>query len=136
MPSIAARVDLLKLDDIKNAKAFLDSFETIQFYLWIPEFATGHADGSLITDAANAEASRAWEGQLRLAIKNGNLCFLFENKENQFHGRGFEMLAALIQHCRLHLFCLYSMTFRGTWSLSWSTVHALMVSLLNFCDAR
>jgi hypothetical protein len=100
MPSIAAPVDLLKLDNIKNAKAFLDSFETIQFYLWMPEFATGHADGSLVTDAANAEASHAWEGQLRLAIKNGNLRFLFKNKGNQFHGRGFEMLAALIQHCR------------------------------------
>ncbi len=99
MPSIAARVDLLKLDDIKDPKAFLDSFETIQFYLWMPEFTTGHADGSLLTDAANAEASRTWEGQLCLAIKNGNLCFLFENKGDQFHGRGFEMLAALIQHC-------------------------------------
>jgi hypothetical protein len=34
--------ELLKLDPIKKAKAFLDSLEQIQFYLHMPEFSTGH----------------------------------------------------------------------------------------------
>ncbi len=59
-----------------------------------------HADGSLSTDAANLDASRAWEGQLCLAVKDGALRFLFDNKGTQYHGWGFEMLAALTQHCR------------------------------------
>jgi len=94
------RAELLKLDSIKDAKGFLDSLETIQFYLRMPEFSTGHADDSLTTDALNVEASRAWEGQLRLAVKDGSLKFLFKNKGSLYHGRGFEMLAALMQHCR------------------------------------
>jgi hypothetical protein len=98
--STAAQVELLKLDPIKDDKEFLDSFKTIQFYLRMPEFSTGHADGSLTTDTANLDASRTWEGQLRLAMKDGTICFLFENKGSQYHGWGFEMLAALIQHCR------------------------------------
>ncbi len=66
----------------------------------MPEFSTGHADNSLTTDAHNLEASRAWEGQLRAAVKDGTLKFLFENKGSLYHGRGFEMLATLMQHCR------------------------------------
>jgi hypothetical protein len=94
-----ARVELLKLDPIKDAKAFLESFETIQYYLRMPEFSTRHVDGSLSMDAANLDASPAWEGQLRLAVKDGALCFLFDNKGTQYHGQGFEMLAALTQRC-------------------------------------
>ena len=97
---VPVRAELLKLDPIKDAKGFLDSLETIQFYLRMPEFSTGHADDSLTTDAANLEASRAWEGVLRSAVKDGTLKFLFENKGTLYHGRGFEMLAALMQHCR------------------------------------
>ncbi len=41
-----------------------------------------------------------WEGQLHLAVKDGLLCYLFENKGDLYNGRGFEMLAALSQHCR------------------------------------
>ena len=93
------RAELLKLDPIKDAKGFLDSLETIQFYLRMPEFSTGHADNSLTTDVLNVEASRAWEGQLRLAVKDGSLKFLFENKGSLYHGRRFKMLAALMQHC-------------------------------------
>ncbi len=55
--STAARAELLKLDSIKDAKRFLDSFETIQYYLCMPEFSTGHPDGSLNMDAANGDAS-------------------------------------------------------------------------------
>jgi hypothetical protein len=66
----------------------------------MPEFSTRHADGPLSTDAANLDASCTWEGQLCLAVKDGTLCFLFDNKGTQYHGRGFEMLATLTQHCR------------------------------------
>ena len=99
-PRGPVRSELLKLDPFKDAKGFLDSLEQIQFYLRMPEFSTGHVDNSLTTDASNLEASRAWEGQLRAAVKDGTLKFLFENKGSLYHGRGFEMLATLIQHCR------------------------------------
>jgi hypothetical protein len=90
---------LLKLDPMKDAKAFLNSLEQIQFYLRMSEFSTGHADESLTTDATNQEASHVWEGQLRLAVKDGPLRFFFDNKGSQYHGRGFKMLATLMQHC-------------------------------------
>jgi hypothetical protein len=51
-------------------------------------------------DAANAKASWIWEGQLRLAVKDGSFKYLFENKGLLYNGCGFEMLAALDQHCR------------------------------------
>ncbi len=35
--------ELLKLEPMKDAKTFLDSFEQIQFYLRMPDFSTGHA---------------------------------------------------------------------------------------------
>jgi hypothetical protein len=63
------------------------------------DISTGHSDGSLITDASNIKASRAWEGQLCFTVKDGSLQFLFENKCSMYHGCGFEMLAALTQHC-------------------------------------
>jgi len=65
----------------------------------MPKFSTGHNDDSLTTDANNIEASRAWEGQLRLAVKDGTLRFLFENKGALFHDHGFKMLVTLMQHC-------------------------------------
>lgn len=85
---------------MKDPKAFLDSLEQIQYYLQMPDFCTGRTDDSLVTDASNQEASRIWEGELRTAVKEGTLRFLFENKGTQYHGRGFGMLAALMQHCR------------------------------------
>jgi hypothetical protein len=91
--------ELLKLNPIKEAKAFLNSLEQIKLYLHMPEFSTGHADASLTTDLGNQEASQVWEGQLHLAVRDGTLWFLFKNKGTQFHGRGFEMLATLMQHC-------------------------------------
>ncbi len=99
-PLVPVRAKLLKLDPIKDAKGFIDSLEQIQFYHQMPEFSTGHSDDSLTTDAINLEASRAWEGQLRMAVKDGNLRFLFKNKGVLFHGRGFKMLATLMKHCR------------------------------------
>jgi hypothetical protein len=32
-------------------------------------------------------------------VKDGKLCFLFENKGNIYNGRGFEMLSALNTYC-------------------------------------
>jgi hypothetical protein len=40
-----------------------------------------------------------WEGQLCFAVRDGTLRFLFKNIGSQFHGRGFKMLANLMQHC-------------------------------------
>ncbi len=40
-----------------------------------------------------------WEGQLCLAVKDGDLWFLFKNKGNLYNDRSFEMLVALTQHC-------------------------------------
>ncbi len=99
-PSSLTRPEPFKLVKIKDAKAYLDNYNLIQYYLRIPEFSTGSSDGVLQTDPSNAEASRVWEGQIRLAVKDGSFCFLFKNKGDLFHGRGFEILAPLNQHCR------------------------------------
>jgi hypothetical protein len=88
-----------KLCKLKDVKAFIDSFELIQYYLPVPEFSTGRADDALITDSSNLAVGRMWEGQLCLAEKDGNLQFFFKNKGNLFNGHGFEMLVALTQHC-------------------------------------
>jgi hypothetical protein len=85
---------------MKDAKAFINNYDLIQYYLHIPEFFTGWADDALITDLPNLEASQMWEGQRRLSVKDGSLCYLLENKVDQFNGRGFKMLAALTHHCR------------------------------------
>jgi hypothetical protein len=84
---------------MKDTKAFLDSLEQIHFYLQMPEFSTGHANGSLTTNAGNLDASCVWEGQLHLAVKEGSIHFLFENKGSLFHRCGFEILDTLMQHC-------------------------------------
>jgi hypothetical protein len=78
----------------------LDIQDIVEYYLRTDEYGTLRADDLLFTDSANAEASQYWEGQLRVAIKNGGLHFLFENTGSRFYGKGFEMLAVLNQHCR------------------------------------
>ena len=45
-------------------------------------------------------ASLFWEGKIWTAVCEGSLRFLFENKGTLYHGKGFEMLAVLDQHCR------------------------------------
>jgi hypothetical protein len=60
--SVGMRTKLLKLDPMKDAKAFLDLLDQIHFYLQMPEFSTGHTDGSLTTNTGNLEASHVWEG--------------------------------------------------------------------------
>jgi hypothetical protein len=90
---------LLQLDPIKDVKSYLAMYEVVQLYLCMDMLLTGHPDGSLRTDAANTAASHVWEFQLRLAVKDGLLRFLFKNKGDLYNGRGFEGLAALDQHC-------------------------------------
>jgi hypothetical protein len=91
---------LLQLDPIKDAKSYHAMYYVFQLYLRKEMFSTGHADSALMTDAANAIASRIWEFQLRLAVKDGLLHFLFESKGALYNGHGFKMLAALDQHCQ------------------------------------
>jgi hypothetical protein len=99
-PSSLTWPEPFKLIDIKDAKAYLNNYDLIQYYFRIPELSTGRSDGVLQTDPSNAEASRIWECQICMAVKDGSLRFLFENKGDLFHGHGFEMLATLDQHCR------------------------------------
>jgi hypothetical protein len=90
---------VLKPNLIKDAKACLDALGIIEFYLQDPKYSPCLADDALVTTSSNFEASRLWEGQLYLAIKDGKLQFLFENKGNIYNGHGFEMLAALNAYC-------------------------------------
>jgi hypothetical protein len=89
-----------KLSEIKDVKSFLDLQDEIAYYLRSEAFGTRHSDDLLITDPSNAEASCYWEGQLRIAVKNGGLRFLFENTGLRFHDKGFEMIDVLNRHCR------------------------------------
>jgi hypothetical protein len=72
-------VKVLKLDSTKNAKTYLDALGIFEFYLWEPDFSSDFLDGALVTTPSNYEASCLWKGQLHLAVKDGELCFLFEN---------------------------------------------------------
>ena len=92
--------DPFKLPVIKDAKAYLDVHDMIQYYLRQPEYATQRSDDALVTTPSNVVASLFWEGQLRNAVREGSLRFLFDNKGTLYHGKGFEMLAVLDQHCR------------------------------------
>jgi hypothetical protein len=63
-------------------------------------FLNRRSDDALITVSSSAKASHFWEGQIHVAVKDRALCFLFESTGLKFHGKGFEMLAVLNQHCR------------------------------------
>jgi hypothetical protein len=71
---------VLKLDSIKDAKAYLDALGIIEFYICDPNFSPGLADGALVTTSFNFEASCLWEGQLCLAIKDGSCNFCLKIK--------------------------------------------------------
>ncbi len=55
--SSGVRTKLLKLNRMKDTKAFLDLLEQIYFCVRMAELSTDHADNSLFTDGANQEAS-------------------------------------------------------------------------------
>jgi hypothetical protein len=88
-----------KLTEIKNAKAYLDLQDLIQYHLCLSEYSTKWADDALVTDMIILEASLFWEGQIRVAVRDGSLQFLFYNIGSVYHGKGFEMLTALEQYC-------------------------------------
>jgi hypothetical protein len=71
----------------------------IQYYLRQPEYTTQRPDDALVTIPSNVVTGLFWEGQLRNAVRKGSLHFLFDNKGTLYHGKGFEMLAVLDQHC-------------------------------------
>ncbi len=71
---------LLQLDPIKDVRSYLAMYKVIQLFLCMDMFSTGHADGALTTDAANAAASRVWEFQLCLAVKDGLLHFFLKTR--------------------------------------------------------
>ena len=73
----------------------------ILYWLRQPEYGTLLLDESLlVTTPSNVAASLFWEGQIRSAVREGSLRFLFDNKGTLYHGKSFEMLAVLNQHCR------------------------------------
>ena len=90
-----------KLPPIADSKAYLNLSSIIQYYLHRHEFSAQRSDGALITNSRNAEASADWEGQVRVAVQDGSLRFLFENKSSVYHRKGFEfeMLGMLNEHC-------------------------------------
>jgi hypothetical protein len=91
--AIIRMAELFKLPTMKDAKAhptlhelpgLLDSMGGRGPHHQFPEF-------------------RSWlllGGPNPCAVQDGSLCFLFENKVSQYDGKGFEMLAALNQHCQ------------------------------------
>jgi hypothetical protein len=89
-----------KLPAIADAKAYLNISSIIQYYLRCPEFSTQRSDNALITDSWNAKVGTYWEGQVRVAVQDGSLHFLCENKGSMYDGKGFEMISVLNEHCR------------------------------------
>jgi hypothetical protein len=89
-----------KLPALKDAKAYLDVYDIILYWLRQPKYGTQLLDESLLVmTPSNVAASLFWEGQIRAAVREGSLRFLFDNKGTMCHGKGFEMLAVLNQHC-------------------------------------
>jgi hypothetical protein len=92
----------IKLPALKDAKAYLDVYDIILYWLRQPEYSTQLLDESLlVTTPSNVEASLFWEGQIQAAVREGSLRFLFDNKGTLYHGKGFEMLAVLNQYVAL-----------------------------------
>jgi hypothetical protein len=62
------QADPFKLPPIADTKSFLNLSNIINYYLRRPEFLTQRADGQLIMDSRNAEASCFWEGQIPVLL--------------------------------------------------------------------
>jgi hypothetical protein len=93
--------ETFKLPVLKDPKAYLDVYDMILYWLRQPEYGTLLSDESLlVTTPSNVAASLFWEGQIRSAVREGSLRFLFDNKGTLYHGKGFEMLDVLNKHCR------------------------------------
>jgi hypothetical protein len=98
-PPSSSTTKVLKLNPIKDVKAYLNALGIIEFYLQEPELSTNHMDCNLVMTMSNLKASHPWEGQLHLAIRDGTLHFLFENKGDIYNSCSFEMLATLNAYC-------------------------------------
>jgi hypothetical protein len=93
--------ETFRLPVLKDPKAYLDVYDMILYWLRHAEYSTLLLDESLlVTTPSNVPASLFWEGQIRSAVREGSLWFLFDNTRSLYHGKGFEMLAVLNQHCR------------------------------------
>ncbi len=53
-----------------------------------------------MTDGPSALASQFWEGQIRTSLKDGSVCYLFENTDSKYFGKGFEMIQVLENNFR------------------------------------
>jgi hypothetical protein len=95
---IPVPTDRFTFPAIKTGDDYLQTRDLILFWLCSPGFSTARLDELLLTDARNALASQYWEGQLRAALKDGPVRFLFKNTGSIFYGKGFEMLQVLEDH--------------------------------------
>jgi hypothetical protein len=88
-------VDRFTLPSIKMSDDYLAARDLILYWLRRPGFSTACSDATLITDPSNAHASQFWEGQIRMALKDGLARFLFENTGSAYFDKGFKMLQVL-----------------------------------------
>ena len=124
VPSLRPSSETFKLTVLKDPKAYLDVYDMILYWLRQPEYGTQLSDESLLVmTPSNFAASLFWEGRIRSAVRKGSLWFLFNNKGTLYHGKGFEMLTVLNQHCwpdtiatAFSTPCLFSTTCRVHWS--------------------
>ncbi len=63
-----------------------------------------------------------------MAVQDGSLRFLFENKGAMNDGKDFEMLAALNQHCCPHLVANAFTTLLSLVNNSWACLRRLWLS--------
>jgi hypothetical protein len=93
-------VDWFTLPPINSSNDYLAAPDLILYWLRRPGFSTTRSNTALITDPSNALASQFWEGQIRMALKDGPTRFLFENTGSTYFDKGFEMLQVLEDHFR------------------------------------
>jgi hypothetical protein len=141
--SVGVRAKLLKPDLMKDATAFLDLLEQIHFYLRMPEFFTGHADGSLTTNAGNLEpvvhgrdscASPSRMGVSDFSSKTRVVFFTYTALKCWTLSCSIVVLTQSPTH--LLFFSLYSTASSAILSPSLSIVSTLMALLLNRPIAR
>ncbi len=85
-------VDCFTLPPIKSGDDYLKTQDLILFWLCSPGFSMARTDSQLVTNDRNALASQFWEGQLCMSLKDGTVCYLFENTGSAYFGKGFKML--------------------------------------------
>jgi hypothetical protein len=93
-------VNRFTLPPIKNSISYLAACNLILYWLHCHGFSTARSDLALITDSTNTLASQFWEGQIRMALKDGPTHFLFKNTGSTYYDKGLEMLQVLEDHYR------------------------------------